>query len=765
MKRIFFASVLIATILTGGLLGWSLWKTSLVSSKDFFESGKKYFNDKKYSEAIVQLLNAVQREPRNRDARYLLAQSYYNRGDLTSAVKELNSLLEYYPDDVEASLRLGNIYLAAGRADSSLFRRAAELARSILSKQSENVAALILSGNASAGLEDYQASVDQLGKAVDLDPANTAALVSMGASETLQKNYAAAEKAFLKAREVNPKDKSVLISLANYYRSSGQADKADAVFRDALSIDPSDKAIYTQAAGFYSQEGRFDEVEKILKEAQARSGQDPDPSLILANYYSSKNRTADARKVLLDLKSKLPKNLAVTAALALNLIQDQPDKARVEIDQLLKEDPKNPIGYILFGELQFTTGQYDAAAATFAKDFVVDSPFPQPQFFLGSIAARKGQLDEAISRYQKALGINAQYLIARTALAETFLKKGRIGDAREEIRKALQLRSDFVPARILKAALDMTDKNYQEAEKELTVLLKEQPNNPLIHRQMGLYYEVRGRTADAEKSFAQAVQISPDSEEVLRDLTMLYIRERQVDRAIQRINAVPDDKKQAFHYELLGLAYSDSEKWQEAEKWYRKALEKEPSRQSADALLFSDYMKSGRTEEGLKQLDQMIKKNPANVSAYAVKGQIYEGQGRLDQAEQNYTQALKIDPNFDGAANNLAYILAEEGRDLPTALGWAQVARKRQPDNPSTADTLGWVYYKMGNYVLALDQLKFAVSKQPDNGTFQYHLAMIYKDTKRFAEAQSALKKAIAGVNFKEKSLAQAALKEVTAAR
>jgi len=63
---------------------------------------------------------------------------------------------------------------------------------------------------------------------------------------------------------------------------------------------------------------------------------------------------------------------------------------------------------------------------------------------------------------------------------------------------------------------------------------------------------------------------------------------------------------------------------------------------------------------------------------------------------------------------------------------------------------------------LASDQLKFAVSKEPDNPLFLYHLAMIYKETKQINEAQSALKKALASPrDFKEKQFAKAALREI----
>ena len=171
-------------------------------------------------------------------------------------------------------------------------------------------------------------------------------------------------------------------------------------------------------------------------------------------------------------------------------------------------------------------------------------------------------------------------------------------------------------------------------------------------------------------------------------------------------------------------------------------------------------------DEGLGKLDDLIKKNPANAGALGTKGLIYEQQGKTEEAKESYTQALKANPRLDGAANNLAYILAEEGRDLETALNLAQNARKAQPNNANIADTLGWIYYKLGNHILAREQVLFAVSKDPNNPVLQYHLGMIYKGTKQIKEAESALRKAAnSSQDFKEKPLAQAALKEISSPR
>lgn len=762
MKRILFPSILIGTVLAGGVLAYSIWKASPVTSQQYFESGKKYYEQEDYPEAFVQFLNAIEKDPRNRDAHYFLALTYANQKNVNAAAAQFMALLEYFPDDVPANLELGNIYLTGGRADPAYFRQANEIAQKVLAKEPQNSAALILSGNALAGLQDYRSSVELFEKAIGFDSQNISAFVSLGTARALQKNYPEAEQAFLKARAINPRDKSVLISLANYYLAVRESSKAEAVFKEALSIYPSDKEIYLPAVEGYYQAGRVEQAQNVLRDAQANNSKDPEPSLVLADLYAANNRTADAQKLLMELKQEFPGNVAVAAKLAANLIQDQPEQARREIDEILKNERRNVLGHILLGEIQFKSGEIDAAEATFGTDPAVNSSYPQPHFFLGNIAAKKGRMDEAQDHFQKSLLVNNGYLPAKAALAELFLNNGRLADCREEIRQVLSAQPSFVPARIIKAALDTTEKNYPEAERELNSLLKEQPDNAMVHRQIGLYYDSRGRTSEAEKSLMRAIQLQPNSEEILRDVIQFYIRRKQTEQAIRTINNVPDDKKQAVHFELMGLTYFQAGKLQDSENAYKKAREKDPARTSSDVYLAVQYIQSGRLDEAQNALDQLIKKNPTNANAIAMKGLINENQGKVEEAKQNYNQALKIDPNYDPAANNLAYMLAEEGRDLETALGWARNARKRQPESPSAADTLGWVYYKLGNHVLARDQLKFAVSREPDNAVFQYHLAMIFRQTKQINEAQTALRKAVNNPKaFKEKPLAEAALKEI----
>jgi tetratricopeptide (TPR) repeat protein len=513
---------------------------------------------------------------------------------------------------------------------------------------------------------------------------------------------------------------------------------------------------------FYSRAGRFGDAERVLQNAQANGADNPFASLTLVAFYEMRNRLDEARNLLFDLTRKFPKNVDVSIKLATNLMPDQPERARQEIDQIIKTSPQNVFGYVLLGESQFRLGQFDAAEATLRKDPALNSRIPQVHFILGELAMRKGQVDPAIDHFQKSIAVDTRFIPARLALAEIFLNKGKLADSHQEIGKILEIAPPNLQARLLKTTLDINSKNYATAENELLALLKQQPDNRAVLHQLGIYYAARGKNADAEKNLIRASELSPNSEESFRDLVGFYLNTKQTEKAIQKINSVPDAQKRAFHYELMGMTSAASGKPEDAESAYKKALEKEPNRASAAQLLFDLYVQRKRFDEAMKMSDELIRKNPSNAGAVVMRGSLYEAQGKMEEAKKDFEQAVRTDPNQIIAATNLAFILAAQGRDLDATLRYAQDARRRLPENPNVADTLGWVYYKTGHLALAKDSVQFAVSNEPNNPEYQYHLGTIYKADNQPSQAEAALKKALANpTQFKERSQADAELKDI----
>jgi tetratricopeptide (TPR) repeat protein len=271
----------------------------------------------------------------------------------------------------------------------------------------------------------------------------------------------------------------------------------------------------------------------------------------------------------------------------------------------------------------------------------------------------------------------------------------------------------------------------------------------------------RGKTSAAEKSLARAHELAPNDQS-LKDLIVFYLLGNRTDVAKQNLEAIPNHEQTAAYYELAGMIAAQERKLQDSEAAYKKALEKDPGRLGTESLLFNHYLRIGRLPDAASLLDGIARRMPSNAMVPAMKGAVLEMQGNSKEAEENYRKALAANPNIDLAGNNLAYILAEDGRDLQTAQSLAEAARRRNPQSPQMADTLGWVYYKQDHLGLAKSQAEFAVSRQRENGVYQYHLGAIYEKCSLIPKAIAAFKNVVASPQtFKEKEIAEVRLKEL----
>ena len=85
--------------------------------------------------------------------------------------------------------------------------------------------------------------------------------------------------------------------------------------------------------------------------------------------------------------------------------------------------------------------------------------------------------------------------------------------------------------------------------------------------------------------------------------------------------------------------------------------------------------------------------------------------------------------------NYLGYMLADKGLHLPEALKMIRKAVDQEPWNGAYLDSLGWVYFKMGEYELAEDNLRQAVARNQTDPTVHEHMGDLYEKTGRIRQA------------------------------
>jgi predicted Zn-dependent protease len=119
--------------------------------------------------------------------------------------------------------------------------------------------------------------------------------------------------------------------------------------------------------------------------------------------------------------------------------------------------------------------------------------------------------------------------------------------------------------------------------------------------------------------------------------------------------------------------------------------------------------------------------------------------GRTAEATTDYHRALAKDPQNTVLLNNLAFLLAEAGRNLDEALQLAQRGLQKEPDDAHLWDTTAWIYIKQSQTQAAASILEKLIQKYPENSVYHYHyaLALLAKGDRVQArrELQTALRK------------------------
>lgn len=129
---------------------------------------------------------------------------------------------------------------------------------------------------------------------------------------------------------------------------------------------------------------------------------------------------------------------------------------------------------------------------------------------------------------------------------------------------------------------------------------------------------------------------------------------------------------------------------------------------------------------------------------YFARGGARERLGEWPRAENDLQTAMNLNPNDPTIMNYLGYSWIDRGINLEQGLGLIQDALRLDPESGAITDSLGWAYYKLGNYERAIFYLERATELAPDISEILDHLGDAYWQVGRFKEAgfqwQRALK-------------------------
>jgi len=130
---------------------------------------------------------------------------------------------------------------------------------------------------------------------------------------------------------------------------------------------------------------------------------------------------------------------------------------------------------------------------------------------------------------------------------------------------------------------------------------------------------------------------------------------------------------------------------------------------------------------------------------YFARGVTFERLKRWNEAEEDFKKALALEPNQPDVLNYFAYSLLDMNKEsrYDEAKEMLLRALKQSPNDPHIIDSIGWVYFKIGDYEKAVEHLEKAAAEMPYDPTINDHLGDVYWKLGRENEAEFAWERAL----------------------
>ena len=696
-----FVSVVVA-----GLLGLALAGCSPSAKKArYIEQADRYFTDSKYDEAEIDYKNALLIENLNPRAIRQLGLIYYSQGRLGRSFVYVQKATELQKDDLEMRIKLGQLYFAFGQMDE-----ARNQATYVLERRPEDADAILLLADTSRNPKEIEAARVRL-KALSPGTNQSAAIIlALGIFDLRENKLKEAEAAFQRALALDPKLVEAHTVLGTLYRVTKDA-RADQELKTASDMSPPRSPRRLQYAQFKVQSGNTSEARTIL---EAMTKQTPDylPALIVLSQVSA--------------------------------VEKKYDEAASLLTKVLERDPVQPEAMLLIGRVELARGN-NAKAMEYTEKMIRTYPkAAQAHEQLALEYLNANQTDKAIASLNQAMALAPSFSEAAILLATLNNQKGDYSSTIIAMKRVVQQHPEMPRAWLLLADAHRGQGNLNDALGVYAQIEKLYPNAGQTPFFVGQIYVQQKRYKEARTAFNRSLELIPNNVSATEQLIGLDMLENDFPSAIQRAEGlVSRNPKSAQPYLVLARIYSAQKDAAKTEAALKKAIELQPDSPDAYYMLAGLYFTTNQHEKALANLAGLTAKNPKDAQAWMISGVLHDQIKDSAAARADYEKVIAINPQSTPALNNLAYIYAEKYNELDKALEVAQKAHDLAPQEPHSADTLGWILFRKHEYAKALPLLTDSANQIGDSAEVQYHLGMAQYMAGNEDAARTALKRAL----------------------
>lgn len=592
------------------------------------------------------------------------------------------------------------------------------------------------------------------------------AFYSQGLLHEMDQRYERAHQSYLRAIELDPSRQETYVRAAFNALRLNQPDEAKDIMQRLVEQTPDSTESWYLKAKLCLQTRDFEDAERAYLKVLELDPSATSAHLEYTGFLIARNREPDALQHIDSARERVRdpgeffSRLSMIYLRRANAAADDPvaseslrEQAVAFLEQAAEAAPERSELMIQLADLYVLADQM-APAADIYRDALQRMPDDEDlRRKLGLALVAIGEEAEAIQVLEPLTQEAGAASNVHMYLAAIYQQIDDPESAAEQLRKVIATAEQPVPEAYLKLAMLLLDRDDPEAVDILRQGAEALPDHLLIREMLAFAYfndenyeaamsafeetwtlyetdedadpnlrfhlfhvvsaQLSGHLEQSVDRLEDALQQEPETLEAYIQVVFQKEEEDAVPSAIQVLTRLSERLENPFRALVyVGLFHNQQDDFEAAYNAFQS--------------IESDV------EQGQTELDP---EDPLTVQYYFWYGAACERLEKYDQAEELFEACLRIEPEHAEAYNYLAYMWAEQDQNLDQAKMYVAKALEQDPDNGAFLDTLGWIYYRQGQYNIALNYIRQAADLIPDDPVILEHLGDIANAMNRMGDA------------------------------
>lgn len=650
--KLTLATVLAAALLAAGCSG--------ESEEKLIASAQGYLAQRDTKAAVIQLKNALQKNPESATARLLLGRALLDSGDPRGAIEELRKAQSLRAPDDEVLPPMARAMVAIGESQKVVD----QFAQKTLGTPAASADLLSSVAGAYSTLRDDAKAADYAARALQAQPGFPAAMVLQAQAKAVQGDFdgAIAQVDAVLKNEPTHHGAGTLKAIL-LWQGKRDRDGAITAYRAVTAAHPNSVAARSALVGLLREKGDVAGATAELAELKKVAPAHPETQYLEAraafetrDYRKAQDLMASVLKAAPDNPSAL--ELAGSAAFQLRAFQ----QAEAQLSRTLQLAPGRTAARRTLAQAQLRMGQPAKALETLAPILALPTADGATLALAGEAHLQAGDAAKADDAFRRAAKASPDDTQVRTTVAIAMAARGNVAEALPQL-ETLAAADSSPRADLALISARMAQRDYAGATKAIDALAKKLPDAPLPEFLRGNVLKAQGNAQAAAAAFEAALAKDPAHLPSAGALAAQDLAANKPEQARQRFAAVlkADPKAYAAHLALADIATRTQAGPEAVRRHLTDAVQAAPGEPRPRVQLVNQLLRDNDTKGALSAAQEGIAAQPDQP-------ELLDALGRAQLAAGDTQQAL-------GTFRKLAATQPQNGM-LTVRLAEAQVAAK-----------------------------------------------------------------------------------------